>query len=404
MNSLAAVLAADSATTVQYYGSRGIEQRYFKGANKIFQLSNHHPVGLMIYNSAGLLSVPWEVIIKEFRKSLSTKSFNTVEGFADEFFDFIQSNSRFFPDEIRREKFCDFASSTGLSALLSIKSALKDAGESDPSQHIQRYCGEVNVSDELPYSDDEASELAKACWDEVFQQLTKYVELVELAIDPKDLESFTKAVFVQSLSNHGNDDNYTGMVFAGFGDHSIFPELVHYRRCEFWGVKFSARSKETQSVNHNRPAIIRGFAQTSMVDTFTSGISFDAFAKLNSFVAEELLNLVDSFNDDHNLSIDVDAAIKTAIDNFNEKLFGYMRTDHDDPLRRVIGFLPVDEMAELAETLINLQSLKEKVTKPSETVGGPVDVAAITRAEGLVWIRRKHYFDAGINSRYFTRQ
>lgn len=81
-----------------------------------------------------------------------------------------------------------------------------------------------------------------------------------------------------------------------------------------------------------------------------------------------------------------------------------MRTDHDDPLRRVVGFLPVDEMAELAETLINLQSLKEKVTKPSETVGGPVDVAVITRAEGLVWIRRKHYFDPSINSRYFNRR
>ena len=40
-------------------------------------------------------------------------------------------------------------------------------------------------------------------------------------------------------------------------------------------------------------------------------------------------------------------------------------------------------MAEFAETLINLQSLKEKVTKPSQTVGGPIDVAVITKSEGL---------------------
>lgn len=74
------------------------------------------------------------------------------------------------------------------------------------------------------------------------------------------------------------------------------------------------------------------------------------------------------------------------------------------PLRRVVGVLPLDEMSTLAETLINLQSLKEKVTKPSETVGGPVDVAAITRAEGLVWVKRKHYFNPEINSRYFERR
>jgi hypothetical protein len=70
----------------------------------------------------------------------------------------------------------------------------------------------------------------------------------------------------------------------------------------------------------------------------------------------------------------------------------------------VLGSLPVDEMAELAETLISLQSLKEKVTKPSETVGGPIDVAVITRSEGLVWIKRKHFFDPSLNSRYMQRQ
>ena len=80
------------------------------------------------------------------------------------------------------------------------------------------------------------------------------------------------------------------------------------------------------------------------------------------------------------------------------------RIEHALPLRRVLGVLPVDEMAELAETLINLQALKEKVTKSSETVGGPVDVAIITKSEGLVWVKRKHFFDIGLNSRYLVRQ
>jgi hypothetical protein len=61
-------------------------------------------------------------------------------------------------------------------------------------------------------------------------------------------------------------------------------------------------------------------------------------------------------------------------------------------------------MAGLAETLISLQSLKEKLTKPSETVGGPIDVAVITRNEGLVWIKRKHFFDPKLNSRYIANR
>jgi hypothetical protein len=73
-------------------------------------------------------------------------------------------------------------------------------------------------------------------------------------------------------------------------------------------------------------------------------------------------------------------------------------------LYRVLASLPVDEMAELAETLIMLQSLKEKVTSPTESVGGPIDVAIITKHEGLIWIKRKHYFDPDKNPRYFMRQ
>ena len=33
-----------------------------------------------------------------------------------------------------------------------------------------------------------------------------------------------------------------------------------------------------------------------------------------------------------------------------------------------------------------------------DTVGGPVEVAAITKHEGFKWIARKHYFSRGLNS------
>jgi hypothetical protein len=69
----------------------------------------------------------------------------------------------------------------------------------------------------------------------------------------------------------------------------------------------------------------------------------------------------------------------------------------------VVGLLPLDEMADLAETLIDLESLKEKVTRPTESIGGPVDVATITKFDGFVWIKRKHYFEPELNPRYFAR-
>jgi hypothetical protein len=42
MNRLAVVLAADSATTVTYWGDKGKEERYFKGANMLRQAAKHN--------------------------------------------------------------------------------------------------------------------------------------------------------------------------------------------------------------------------------------------------------------------------------------------------------------------------------------------------------------------------
>ena len=103
MNRLAVVLAADSATTVKSISDQGLEERYFKGANKIFQLSTHQPVGMMIFNSADLLKVPWEVIVKQFRSSLERKSFNTLDGYASEFFAFLNESTTLFPLQVQKE-------------------------------------------------------------------------------------------------------------------------------------------------------------------------------------------------------------------------------------------------------------------------------------------------------------
>jgi len=37
-------------------------------------------------------------------------------------------------------------------------------------------------------------------------------------------------------------------------------------------------------------------------------------------------------------------------------------------------------------------------------VGGPIDVAIISRIDGFVWVYRKHYFEPSLNPRYFHRK
>lgn len=65
--------------------------------------------------------------------------------------------------------------------------------------------------------------------------------------------------------------------------------------------------------------------------------------------------------------------------------------------------LPKEELSNLAESLINITSLKRKVQSNLETVGGDVDVAIITKGDGFIWTKRKHYFKRELNPQFFNR-
>jgi hypothetical protein len=56
-----------------------------------------------------------------------------------------------------------------------------------------------------------------------------------------------------------------------------------------------------------------------------------------------------------------------------------------------------------SEEPINLTSLKKRMSKKEESVGGPIDVAVISKGDGLIWIKRKHYFKPELNPQYFTK-
>ena len=99
MNRHAVALAADSATTVTYWHQGEREERYFQGANKIFNLSEKHPVGLMTYGSGNLQGVPWEVVVKAFRRHLGSSPHRDLDGYAQALFKFIEENRRLLPED-----------------------------------------------------------------------------------------------------------------------------------------------------------------------------------------------------------------------------------------------------------------------------------------------------------------
>jgi hypothetical protein len=63
----------------------------------------------------------------------------------------------------------------------------------------------------------------------------------------------------------------------------------------------------------------------------------------------------------------------------------------------VVPAMPIQDAIDLAEFLVHATIQYVRFSPGGATVGGPIEIATITKHEGFKWVTRKHYFQAGLN-------
>jgi hypothetical protein len=103
---------------------------------------------------------------------------------------------------------------------------------------------------------------------------------------------------------------------------------------------------------------LNAFAQTSISDSFSLGFSEDFYkalmAVLNQKLGDFAATICDAAGTQVSIIPNLDDLISKARTAISDGWFDSAHREHPYPLRRVLGDLPVEEMAELAETLVNL--------------------------------------------------
>lgn len=94
--------------------------------------------------------------------------------------------------------------------------------------------------------------------------------------------------------------------------------------------------------------------------------------------------------------------VDTEINDLTQKISSEMHKCYTDQLLNTVILLDKEDMANMAGSFISLTSLVRRMQPGEETVGGPVDVAVISKGDGFVWIRRKHYFKPELNAPFFN--
>lgn len=417
LNREAVAIAADSAVTL-----RDPDPKIYNTANKLFQLSALEPVAIMVYGSAAFGPIPWETAAKEHRRRLGMKTFDTVEEYAQ---DFVTGLSSLLPHYPAREQ-ADLVRRVAHAELISVNKRMQKTTQYLEATGDLLEDGDKNhVLMELMRSRIEQLQ-SERCIDSISASVagqhlgmaipdwSSFLEehFADFAIN-SSLNRRARALVRNALRSVGPNAWSSGVVVIGFGSEQLFPAFSHFVIDGVVANRVRSRHLDSARIGEDGTAHIRAFAQGDMVQTFMDGLHPMYPEALRSLVKRTLDLMIERVSDNIKNIIseleldrctgDLQEITAAIVDDFEHSLQNLLEEKHSGPIMSIVSVLPKEELAEMAETLVSLTSFKRRMTPEAETVGGPIDVAVISKGDGLVWVKRKHYFDKDLNVRYFER-
>ena len=421
MNRQAIALAADSAATFR----EETGQKIFTSASKIFTLSKYQPVGVMIYGNASLMGVPWETIIKIYRDRLGQQTFKTIGDYAENFLTFLTEEKQLFADDEQKwyveRSIRSYFRFISKEITETVEKTIKAKGEIDEitteeitarivKDHLTRW-REAELALSVPEDftrnfRQKYRKLISKAKKEVFEQLplTRSVS--------RQLTLIAANLFIK-FPTELLTPNTSGVVIAGFGTEDVFPVLESFSvetKIDDY-LKHKKNKEECVRLTFPTDAAISPFAQSEMVLTFMTGVDPNYQNAINRDMRQMCISypqiLVDHIDfldkqQKEDLKVRLVEIGQKEFNEYRQKLLDYCRVHYISPIMRVVQGLPKDELAAMAESLINLTSFKKRVSMEEETVGGPIDVAVISKGDGFIWIKRKHYFERELNQQFFA--
>jgi hypothetical protein len=395
LNTHGVALAADSAVTVNIGG----EKKVYNTGTKLFTLSKYHPIGIMIYNNASFMKIDWEIIIKQYRRSLKTDSYSTLLEYVDNFLEYIK-NFNYISDDSQEELLgssCYMVFSLIRNTFFNnLHEKFKTQENIRPLQISRVLSTTIKSIQNIQQSMNDIPTF-KIDIDFILSRKDFIIEIMKEVFENYSLSDHQREdlieIFINDLQK-GNIKNYTGIVITGYGEKEIFPSLYNFHIYGKLGNSFIYTDEDRTNISIDNSSAILPFAQSEMVHSFMGGIDPD----FEDTIIIQLKRVMDS------VSKVVGKSYKNILEEINKEFIDYIKgfkqNVYINPIMGIVDSLQKTDLAEMAESLVNLTSFKRHVSKNTETVGGPTDVAIITKGDGFVWIKRKHYFDIKLNQHF----
>jgi hypothetical protein len=374
MNTSAVAMAADSAVSIPFKTGT----KTYTRARKLHPLHKTEPVAVMVWDAPGYLAIPWEVITAEFRNE-KRAVLPELDDYIKSFFEFVDTKVYKWISKKHESTLLAEVLNPEIQLLQDAWRARLDAADrpsKDPE--IKSAAAQVsrafaaNMRGRFPSADPWRSRDGN----ELEDLDTKLRPLFERGATGlwRSLDPVVKADLVELGRERmsyifADEPGSSGLVFAGYGSSQLFAQASVWRVSGRLDSETRRVERRSFSISPDHPSLILPVGQEGVIHSFLKGLH----PEVDLLVSEVIGYLAGQFG-----FADLAEEVK--------KQFDEQVSMRGDEVARAVEFLPPRDLAMVAGDLIRMTALRNRATITADTVGGPIDVVLLSRADGLRWI------------------
>lgn len=354
INSRRHIFASDNGITTP-------EGKKYEGMQKIFKLSDVHPAQIMINGCMEFEGIPMETIINEFVKKTKLKELKNIEDIKNEFLNFL---AKYTP---------------------------KSSGDEYIHYAVENFKENIiqEINEKGFYKAIETKKKKK-----IYPFIRKYSrfknEFEKIIPKDKNREKYSKIlweIFSYELRYEG-----TGVIISGHNIGSPYPSFFEINiHCNSGGKIIY---EELESKIDFEETIIRVHAINEEGYTFFTGVNENFVQFIDNYINETneiiLLKLKsklkkENITDDKLIKI-VEKILFEEYSDVNHEINNFRLIGINDTSKS-IEFIPNILLCILADEIIRLTALKQKISSEDEYVSMSSHISLMTKSQGFKWVK-----------------
>jgi hypothetical protein len=386
LTSSCAVLAADSAVTISSQTGRKV----YTGVEKIYPLSTERPLAALVYGVATLIDVPWATLLSEYRQAHGVTASADIADVARQLRTFLEGRlrgriQRTREDMLRiraygliraiadvaREQAIEAVIESDASGVVLSSRSVADKWAELLSDIVKKERDTWAAAERLPsISASDEKRLHRKARPLIAE--TRSEALADVAMSAATSRAVADLALL-SLTRQTPEGiespTQGGIVLVGFADGEFWPSYIELM---FDGIGIEGLrwwELDSDACGGPQQPVVRAFAQADGVQTMMDGVHPEMLRMIASRLIADGLD-----------PRDLSKAIVGVQERWEEH-----RTL---PILRTLDVMPPPDLCEVAESLVSITGLWQRMRGALETVGGTISVAVLAPGEPLRWAKR----------------